>query len=49
MDRVSPLRKKLVIYFIGFTAALAGLLFGLDIGVIFGGTAFCEEYIQALR
>jgi MFS family permease len=36
MDSLSLLRKKLIIYFIGFTAALAGLLFGLDVGVISG-------------
>jgi hypothetical protein len=29
VDAVSSLRKKLIIYFIGFTATLAGLLFGL--------------------
>jgi SP family galactose:H+ symporter-like MFS transporter len=40
---VSPLRKKLVIYFIGFTAALAGLLFGLDIGVISGALPFVKN------
>jgi SP family galactose:H+ symporter-like MFS transporter len=39
---VSPLRKKLVIYFIGFTAALAGLLFGLDVGVISGALPFLK-------
>jgi len=33
MDSVTLVRKKLIIYFIGFTAALAGLLFGLDVGV----------------
>jgi SP family galactose:H+ symporter-like MFS transporter len=43
MDTVSPLRKKLVIYFIGFTAALAGLLFGLDIGVISGALPFVKN------
>jgi MFS transporter, SP family, galactose:H+ symporter len=43
MDPVSPLRKKLVIYFIGFTAALAGLLFGLDIGVISGALPFVKN------
>jgi MFS transporter, SP family, galactose:H+ symporter len=40
---VSPLRKKLIIYFIGFTAALAGLLFGLDIGVISGALPFIKN------
>jgi len=43
MDAVSPLRKKLVIYFMGFTAALAGLLFGLDIGVISGALPFVKN------
>ena len=43
MPTVSPLRKKLVIYFIGFTAALAGLLFGLDIGVISGALPFVKN------
>jgi SP family galactose:H+ symporter-like MFS transporter len=39
----SPLRKKLIIYFIGFTAALAGLLFGLDVGVISGALPFLKD------
>jgi MFS transporter, SP family, galactose:H+ symporter len=43
MDSVSPLRKKLIIYFIGFTAALAGLLFGLDVGVISGALPFLKN------
>src|SRR5438045_1299190 len=43
VDTVSPLRKKLIIYFIGFTAALAGLLFGLDIGVISGALPFVKD------
>ena len=43
MDAVSPLRKKLIIYFIGFTAALAGLLFGLDVGVISGALPFLKN------
>jgi MFS transporter, SP family, galactose:H+ symporter len=43
LDTVSPLRKKLVIYFIGLTAALAGLLFGLDVGVISGALPFLKE------
>ena len=43
MDPVSPLRKKLIIYFIGFTAALAGLLFGLDVGVISGALPFLKN------
>ena len=43
MDPISPLRKKLIIYFIGFTAALAGLLFGLDVGVISGALPFLKN------
>src|SRR5215470_14069037 len=43
MKPESPLRKKLIIYFIGFTAALAGLLFGLDIGVISGALPFIKN------
>jgi len=43
MGPISPLRKKLIIYFIGFTAALAGLLFGLDIGVISGALPFIKN------
>jgi len=40
-----PVRKKIgfVVYFIGFTAALAGLLFGLDVGVINGANEFIEK------
>jgi len=32
-----------IVYFIGFTAALAGLLFGLDVGVISGAQHFIEK------
>ena len=35
-------RPQAIVYFIGLTAALAGLLFGLDVGVISGA----EEFIQ---
>ena len=35
--------KSFVIYFIGFTAALAGLLFGLDVGVISGALPFLKN------
>jgi len=39
-----PARKPaFIVYFIGFTAALAGLLFGLDVGVISGA----QKFIQA--
>ncbi|MEO8205607.1 MAG: sugar porter family MFS transporter [Chthoniobacterales bacterium] len=39
-----PLSKasKPIVYFIGLTAALAGLLFGLDVGVIAGAKPFLE-------
>ncbi len=39
----SPRRVQPIVYFIGFTAALAGLLFGLDVGVISGA----QKFIQA--
>ena len=32
-----------IVYFIGFTAALAGLLFGLDVGVISGAQKFIKD------
>ena len=32
----APKRVQPIVYFIGLTAALAGLLFGLDVGVISG-------------
>ena len=35
-------RPQPIVYFIGLTAALAGLLFGLDVGVISGA----EDFIQ---
>lgn len=47
----SPPRKKIrfIVYFIGFTAALAGLLFGLDVGVISGALIFIKrEFFSAL-
>lgn len=37
-----PVKNKPIVYFIGFTAALAGLLFGLDIGVISGAQKFIQ-------
>lgn len=43
MTAVSPGRRKLVVYFIGITAALAGLLFGLDVGVISGANDFIQR------
>jgi SP family galactose:H+ symporter-like MFS transporter len=38
-----PVKKpRFIVYFIGFTAALAGLLFGLDVGVISGAQSFIQ-------
>jgi SP family galactose:H+ symporter-like MFS transporter len=43
----SPSRKvQPIVYFIGFTAALAGLLFGLDVGVISGAQQFIQKEFQ---
>jgi MFS transporter, sugar porter (SP) family len=39
----APKRVQPIVYFIGFTAALAGLLFGLDIGVISGAEGFIQK------
>jgi SP family galactose:H+ symporter-like MFS transporter len=41
----SPTVKKIspIVYFVGLTAALAGLLFGLDIGVISGAQQFIQS------
>jgi len=39
----SPSKPKFIVYFIGLTAALAGLLFGLDIGVISGAEQFIQK------
>lgn len=46
--RMKPSNSKLnaIVYFIGFTAALAGLLFGLDIGVISGANEFIQKEFQ---
>lgn len=38
-----PKRVQPIVYFIGFTAALAGLLFGLDVGVISGAEGFIQK------
>ena len=40
-----PPKKRVqpIVYFIGFTAALAGLLFGLDVGVISGAEGFIQK------
>ncbi len=43
MPELPPTKKvSFIVYFIGFTAALAGLLFGLDVGVIAGAQHFIE-------
>lgn len=41
----TPTKRKpaAIVYFIGFTAALAGLLFGLDIGVISGAQIYIQR------
>lgn len=39
----TPRRIQPIVYFIGFTAALAGLLFGLDVGVISGAEKFIQN------
>ena len=36
-------RPQPIVYFIGLTAALAGLLFGLDVGVISGAEGFIQK------
>lgn len=43
MTATSPHKSRGVVYFIGFTAALAGLLFGLDVGVISGANHFIQH------
>ncbi len=41
----APIARKVasIVYFIGLTAALAGLLFGLDVGVISGAQQFIQK------
>jgi len=39
----TPKKVGFIVYFIGFTAALAGLLFGLDVGVISGAQQFIQK------
>ena len=39
----TPAKLSPIVYFIGLTAALAGLLFGLDIGVISGAEGFIQK------
>jgi SP family galactose:H+ symporter-like MFS transporter len=44
MDSRPPVKRVApIVYFIGFTAALAGLLFGLDVGVISGAEGFIQK------
>jgi SP family galactose:H+ symporter-like MFS transporter len=44
MRMSSPDKKpSIIVYFIGVTAALAGLLFGLDVGVISGAQSFIQK------
>jgi SP family galactose:H+ symporter-like MFS transporter len=44
----TPHKKiSFIVYFIGFTAALAGLLFGLDVGVISGALDFIKKDFMA--
>ena len=39
----TPAKLSPIVYFIGLTAALAGLLFGLDIGVISGAEGLIQK------
>ena len=41
--QITNSKPNSIVYFIGFTAALAGLLFGLDIGVISGALEFIQK------
>ncbi len=43
----TPKKVQFIVYFIGFTAALAGLLFGLDVGVISGALAYIKHEFLA--
>lgn len=45
-DSPTPRKVQPIVYFIGFTAALAGLLFGLDVGVISGAEGFIQKDFQ---
>ena len=42
-ESISVQRYKPIVYVIGVTAALAGLLFGLDVGVISGALPFIQQ------
>ena len=39
----TPAKLSPIVYFIGLTAALAGLLFGLDVGVISGAEGMIQK------
>ena len=41
-----PKTVRPIVYYVGFTAALAGLLFGLDVGVISGAQQFIQKDFQ---
>jgi len=43
MEPVQTLKHKPFVYIVGVTAALAGLLFGIDIGVISGALPFLQQ------
>lgn len=46
MSTTSVRKPRPIVYFVGFTAALAGLLFGLDVGVISGAQQFIQQQFQ---
>ena len=46
MHSLKKRKARPIVYFIGFCAALAGLLFGLDIGVISGAQEFIQKDFQ---
>ncbi|HEY0257171.1 MAG TPA: MFS transporter, partial [Candidatus Methylacidiphilales bacterium] len=46
LDPLTVRKVQPIVYFIGFTAALAGLLFGLDLGVISGAQQFIQKDFQ---
>src|SRR3990167_1068008 len=45
-ESISESKTNPIVYFIGFTAALAGLLFGIDVGVISGAIEFIQKDFQ---
>ncbi|MDF2529488.1 MAG: transporter [Gammaproteobacteria bacterium] len=46
METVQTLKNKPFVYIVGITAALAGLLFGIDIGAISGALPFLKQDFQ---